>query len=380
MNAKKSVIFLYMVFCGHILITQGSSLILSGFLLLHAVIIHLRERRKVSRRENGETQKNIKKSLDILTARGVLIHQPQKRLKYVGYIGYNQPSQKPPKVTLFLKAGMHGLEYFSIQILLGVLLQIRPDHIDWLKKNKIQIIVVPIVNWYGFENYTRTNKNRVDLARNYETYLSPLRKKMRPWPFLVGWGFKTFLDWLTIPIALPLAYIFMSTDYFKGFRVQKEILELKEILDPLMKSQSTLYAFDCHTGNPEIQTVVWGTEFDPRNIGELGFFKKLLRKFNTRDTPHEYKFAQIDYPIDGALFEALAYENNQYSANLFTIEFPTHSQSNTLYALYRYFLDTGYEPYNRYRKSALNREILKMTTMIEYILNDHGVHIATIKF
>jgi hypothetical protein len=82
----------------------------------------------------------------------------------------DQYTTKFPKMLLI--AGIHGSEKAGVYNLYEGMKQIcelwsTNDLLETLRWN-VHFVVVPIVNNYGFNNYTRKNENGVDLARNFE--------------------------------------------------------------------------------------------------------------------------------------------------------------------------------------------------------------------
>lgn len=372
-----SIIFLCLVCFVHIYFGHPGSIYLTYFLFIHLVIIDLREMRKISRRGYGKIQEEIRSMLGSLTLSGVLQYRPNKKIPYVGYIGSPNPTK-----TIFLKSGMHGLEYFSIQSLLIYISSITKEDIEKLKDQRVQLIVVPIINWYGFIKYRRTNSAfiPVDLARNYVNYVSPLNGKITRWPFAAGWGFKinTFRDLIVLPFALFLSYLWQATDYFKGFRVQKELLELKEIIDPIIKAGQELCNIDIHTGNPEPEMVIWSHEFDTRKK-PLRAFQRLMDIFNKPGQRPRAKSAPIDYETDGAFYEGLSVEYRKYTKhfNGWTIELPVLENREWWYAFIRYMFDTIFEPFSYQREWKLNECVELLTSKVEQISKPDGLQIAS---
>ncbi len=77
---------------------------------------------------------------------------------------------EPTCPVLFITGGVHGLERIGAQLAWS-LLKTSLDRLLWdeslrLLFTKIRLVVVPLVNPYGYENYRRSNKNGVDLMRN----------------------------------------------------------------------------------------------------------------------------------------------------------------------------------------------------------------------
>ncbi len=93
-------------------------------------------------------------------------------------------SSDPTCPVLFITGGIHGLERIGTQLAWS-LLKTTLDRLLWDESlrflfGKIRLVVLPLLNPYGYENYRRSNINGVDLMRN-----SPIEAQDEV-PFLLG--------------------------------------------------------------------------------------------------------------------------------------------------------------------------------------------------
>ncbi len=93
-------------------------------------------------------------------------------------------STNPTSPTFFIVGGIHGLERIGAELCCSLLNSIL-NRVLWDKTlqhilKNIRMIFIPFANPYGFVNYSRCNKNGVDLMRN-----SPVDAEEKV-PFLLG--------------------------------------------------------------------------------------------------------------------------------------------------------------------------------------------------
>lgn len=99
---------------------------------------------------------------------------------YVFTVGSKDPSAP----TLFLTGGVHGLERIGAQLAWS-LLKTTIDRLLWDKSLRqlfaeIRLVVIPLMNPYGYYHHTRCNAHGVDLMRN-----APIAAVDKT-PFLLG--------------------------------------------------------------------------------------------------------------------------------------------------------------------------------------------------
>ena len=85
---------------------------------------------------------------------------------------YREETKKPmPKIIII--SGQHGFEKSSVYGLYYLMRDIcsnwKQDGILEYLRNHVQLIVIPVVNRYGFDNIVYKNANGVNLNRNYDT-------------------------------------------------------------------------------------------------------------------------------------------------------------------------------------------------------------------
>lgn len=140
-------------------------------------------------------------------------------------------SPNPEAPVLFVVGGVHGLERIGAQLAWSFL-KTTCDRLLWddslkLLLEKIRIVVLPLVNPYGYHHFTRANEQGVDLMRN-----SPI-KAIDQVPFLAGGQtLSRHLPWYQGNPELPEKEIQLIVKAF-----EKNVLTSKKII-----------ALDFHSG------------------------------------------------------------------------------------------------------------------------------------
>ena len=137
--------------------------------------------------------------IDLLTKLSNNIQKESELKKYVrvdtlGNVNYENQSwpfykftlgsENPNSAVFFIVGGVHGLERIGAQLAWSFL-KTTIDRIMWDRSlrnilEEIRIVVLPLVNPYGYEKFTRSNGNGVDLMRN-----SPIEALDKA-PYLLG--------------------------------------------------------------------------------------------------------------------------------------------------------------------------------------------------
>lgn len=323
-----------------------------GLIILHKYIIFLRDQRKITFR--SDSRDSIMHMVHRLLNSGRLIDRRIGNtapwimsVPYVSILG-----SKTPRKVIALQAGLHGLEYFSIEVLLKFLMTIDEDY---LINQEIQIIAFPIVNYWGFKEYKRTNKNGVDLARNYRSYSSPL-KNVPEYLFVKGHRMKPWIKQITILMS--------KTWYNRGYGyVESELYELSQEYSGLLGKHQDICFYDFHTGNTSDVTTLWRHEFDTRknipvHLADAFIYHNTSRK--------KIEFGPIDYRTYGGLYEGLAYEHQKKHKNInaYTVELSVMNNYTNAKYTRRYFFGTVFEPYSNIRKEKLQEQLEIITDII----------------
>lgn len=289
------------------------------------------------RRHN--TSKSLRKGVIVkITQKISKLIRKGKLKKLQGPIPYHGVfgSSNPEKIIV-LQAGVHGLEDFAIEVLLTIVSRLNQH---FLVKKRVQIQVIPIVNYWGFKNHERTNQNGVDLVRN-----SPYKSKhKRMIPLVSGWK---------SPLIRPLTWILAKTWYFMGTTVEKQTEFLIHKFNDLLLSGKELVFFDFHTGNTSPETTIWRQELDQR----VGIPKHLEKVCND----HNIIFAPIDYGTHGGIYEYIAEMNGKHHLNAFTVELGV--LGNRSYTK-EYFLGSVFTTPKGKRKEFLEKETQKIMAII----------------
>lgn len=283
--------------------------------------------------------KNLRKGVIIKITQkiGKLIRK-RKLKKLQGPIPYHGVfGSSDPEKIIVLQSGVHGLEDFAIEVLVKVVLRLQHA---FLVQQKVQIQVIPIVNYWGFTNHERTNQNGVDLVRN-----SPYQSKhKRMIPFVSGWK---------SPLIRPIAWIAAKTWYFMGTKIEKQTEFLIHKFNDLLLSGKELVFFDFHTGNTSPETTIWRQELDQR----VGIPKHLEKVCNDYDII----FTPIDYGTHGGIYEYIAEMHEKYDLNAFTVELGVLGNRNYTK---EYFWGSVFTTPKGKRKEFLDKETQKIMAII----------------
>jgi hypothetical protein len=263
-------------------------------------------------------------------------------IPYQGIIG----STNPEKIIV-LQSGVHGPEDFAIEVLLNVVTRLDQN---FLKKSRVQIHVIPIVNYFGFQKHERTNQNGVDLVRN-----SPYQSRhKRIIPFVSGWR---------TSLVRPITWLVSKTWYFMGHRIEKETEFLIQKFDELIHSGKEIVFFDFHTGNTSPKTTIWRHELDQR-MGVPLHLERVLKDNNI-------VFEPIDYGTHGGLYEYLADTHQKHDLNAFTVELGVLEDRSYAFA---YFFDSVFLPPRGKRKEFLEKETEKVFRILKQEINHRDAH------
>jgi len=276
-----------------------------------------------------DSHARIEKKFEILVNQKLLTRKRNSIFNFYGEIG----SKNPQKVVL-LQSGVHGgLELFAIEVLLD---KIAKLDLEMLEEKRIKVIVIPIVNQYGFDNSKRTNENGVDLARN-SGYITTHLNKI---PFVVGWSFYNIFMIITVLLT-------GKTWYNKGFNLQRETDTLMRLYRKnLRKYKDNFFCFDFHTGNTSGESRL--------------FFQELYKQphvsfINTLCSETSMHIEMIDYGTDGGFFEKVALDTG-INFNAFTVELAVIAKYTHKKYVMRYFFHTVFEPtekeYEQQKKEA----------------------------
>lgn len=178
------------------------------------------------------------------------------------YVSNQKVNTKFPKMILI--AGMHGEEKAGVYNLYQSLKQItenwkNDELLETLRWN-VNIIVIPIVNNYGFNNSVRKNENGVDLARN----------------FTAGWELNT---------ALPADPTYAGTTPFseKGSQIISQVIQ---------DNKDAIYFTSFHnfTAADGSNDFIWGSNATKLQVNLV---KQLVSKM-TRKWKKEYNWLPQD--------------------------------------------------------------------------------------
>ena len=316
--------------------------ILLHLVSLWVIVIALRNFKRVLFR--FYIKRNIKKKLAYLVKKEILEYHPDEIFPYTGVLGSEQPL-----TVKVMQAGVHGgLEMLPIEMLLDSL--IHDLDIESLKRNHIQLIVIPIVNYWGFEHYRRVNRWWVDLVRNsgYRT------QHENQHVFVKGWrGMKNKYIWF-------FALIAWKTWYWKGIRIQEETQTLLDLLNPLsVLYGSNLHSFDFHTGNTSEKTHTWSQElyrsnYLPQYITEACDLQGVI-------------YEKVDYGTNGGIYEKIAFDTANHDYIGLTVEFSVTDYYSDLHYSIRYFFGTVFEPsFNIYLKKKEEGRVFISKLIMEY--------------
>lgn len=190
-------------------------------------------------------------------------------------------SIEPTSPVIFITGGVHGLERIGAQLAWS-LLKTTLDRLLWdeslrLLFTKIRLVVVPLVNPYGYENYRRSNINGVDLMRN-----SPINATEKV-PFLLGGHrYSNKIPW------------------YRGVdgRLEPENQALKAIFKKEVAQSACAVAVDFHSGFGMKDRLWFPYSYTKKPFGNLAEMHALSHLF---EQTHPYHIYQIEPQSEGYL-------------------------------------------------------------------------------
>ncbi len=190
-------------------------------------------------------------------------------------------STDPTSPVLFITGGVHGLERIGSQLAWS-LLKSTLDRLLWdeslrLLFTKIRLVVVPLVNPYGYENYRRSNGNGVDLMRN-----SPVNATEKV-PFLLGGHYHS-----------------SSLPWYRGVpnRLELENEALTSVFKNEVARSSCVIAVDFHSGFGMKDRLWFPYSFTKKPFDNLAEMHALSHLF---EQTHPYHIYQIEPQSEGYL-------------------------------------------------------------------------------
>ena len=248
-------------------------------------------------------------------------------------ITINQVSRVMNRVVL--SSGIHGIEgYIGHVFQMYFLEHILPD----LNKHT-QVILYHVINPFGMKNYRRTNKNNIDLNRNYSKnafssknpeflkvhrFLSPRRFHsvvlMNMWFYFSTVYYLLIHNRKTMNIAILKGQKIDETSlYYTGTDYQKSTNYIIDELDKLYSYVDDVVWLDIHSGyGGKYQLSVINSRY------ELETTKELKDKLTYQDIiGDEDTFYDTDGDITEKLYEAHNQKNYQSDLLALCLEFGT---------------------------------------------------------
>lgn len=266
---------------------------------------------------------------------------------------FSMGSTDPESPVVFITGGVHGIERIGAQLAWS-LLKTTLDRLLWdeslrLLFTKIRLVVVPLLNPFGYENYRRSNKNGVDLMRN-----SPINATEKV-PFLLGGHrYTSKLSW---------------------YRGQENKLELEnEALASIFKTEAELsacvIAVDFHSGFGMKDRLWFPFSYTKKPFDNLAEMHALSHLF---EQTHPYHIYQIEpqsegYLLNGDMWDYLYLEfikNNKKGVFLpITLEMGSWSwvRKNPLQLLSRQGV------FNPIKEHRIKRTYRRHTLLFDFLL------------
>jgi hypothetical protein len=202
--------------------------------------------------------------------------------------------------SLLLVAGVHGLEWIGVTVLLHFLSHL----IETTKWNsdvrnmlsKARVVAIPALNPTGLARQTRSTHEGIDLMRN-----APISAES-PIPFLGGQTFSPLLP------------------YYKGTgELASESKALISTVQRLLRESKGLIALDLHSGFGARDRIWTPWAMSTALPPHWKHYMQLEETLNNSFPSHVYKFEkQSDsYQTDGDLWDYVLYEAMQQSDQLF---------------------------------------------------------------
>ncbi len=194
-------------------------------------------------------------------------------------------STDPSAPVLGMFGGVHGLERIGSQVVLSLMRSFSElmlwDEIVKHALTKIRIVFLPMINPWGFYNFTRCNPNGVDLMRN-----APVDSPETSKYFLPG-GHK-------ISSKLP---------WYRGLELEPESLAVLNFCKESFFKSDCVVTIDCHSGFG-VQDQLWFPYAKTKKpFHHLPEAFALFNNFRTTFPHHFYKIEPQAYTTHGDLWD-----------------------------------------------------------------------------
>ena len=259
-------------------------------------------RRKLKLRPG--VHKRIQSKIDHWVQEGNLIKREGSAIRYIGYFG----CKKKKKKILLVTSGAHGLETMPKEIGLDYLHDIEEEV---LREQRILLLYIPVINWFGFQNLTRCDEHKNDPMRSGPRLPKGKRNDFeRPKfvPVLSGWYPNTFL-------GVCMKFI-GNTWYQCALTIPRYWREFYKEVAPYLDSGTRLVWYDLHSGHPHRRTMRWVNELS-RLIYKIPRLKAITEKYHVI-------FTKIRYRTRRGMQEFLVARYGKKLVKAYTIEFSVH--------------------------------------------------------
>lgn len=211
-----------------------------------------------------------------------------------------QQSDQEKEFSLLLVAGVHGLEWIGVTVLLHFLSHLI-ETTRWNQDvrnmlSKARVVAIPALNPTGIVRQTRANYEGIDLMRN-----APISAES-PVPILGGQSLSPLLP------------------YYKGSgTLAPESVALVSTVQQLLRESKGLIALDLHSGFGARDRIWTPWAMSSAHPPHWENYKRLEATLNSTFPSHVYKFEkQSDsYQTDGDLWDYVLFESMQQREQLF---------------------------------------------------------------
>lgn len=274
-----------------------------------------------------------------------------------------------PRKIIFKTSISHGKEIIGGDVNLD---SASSYDVEELRAKNECIIILPILNVYGFKNFKRVNRFKNDPQRSSQ-YKTKHKRIIR---FLKGWNTNEKIFGIRIGVIMSL----LNNNWYKKpdneLFIDPMIEEFKNIVFSYAEKYDPeqIILKDFHSGNNHWKTAVWFSELgsDFTQI-ELEHLKNTLKKYNA-------VLEKIPYGTDGGVHEYIISEFKKkfniritgltYEISVFDQPFSILSEKNQIRIFqiiyfYNYLTRTVFEPFLKKREKKISEGVLLVQKILK---------------
>ncbi len=266
---------------------------------------------------------------------------------------FSMGSRDPKSPVLFITGGVHGLERIGAQLAWS-LLKTTLDRLLWDESlrqlfTKIRLVIIPLLNPFGYERYQRSNPHGVDLMRN-----SPIISNEK------------------VPFLLSGQRISSKLPWFQG---EQGILELEnQALDQVFQKEASesacVISVDFHSGFGMKDRLWFPYSFTKKPFENLAHMHALTHLF---EQTHPYHIYQIEpqsegYLLNGDMWDYLYIKYNEQNKKGLFLPITLEMGSWTWVKKNPLQLFSKHGPFNPIKEHRIKRTYRRHHLLFDFLL------------